>query len=286
MIIDVYIDLLFLINFSMDLICFYIVSSILKKKLPPLRTLIASAVGGIYSVFALIGSLGGTTLVLCDLLICIFMVSLIFYDKEKGFSHYASICALYLGISMLLGGIMSGIFTLLSKLGIKSNSADTDSISVFLFATIALISAILSIRGVRILSKHSKQRFCRLRIKLGEHEYSLLGFIDTGNLVLSPLGKGVIFVDRKIISGSIPEDADKRFLRGEYYSHGASAIPINTASGSSVCVTFKPDAIFISPQKENGEYGKEYKSDCLISIFDVQGRDFGAIVPESAIADT
>lgn len=286
MIVDVYIDLLFLINFSMDLLCFYITSVILKQKLPLARSIFASAIGGIYSVFALLGSLDGVILVLCDALICVFMVLIIFGSKEWGAFRYASVCALYLGISMLLGGIMSGIFTLLGKLGIKANSADPDGISVFLFAGIALISAVLSIRGVKTVSKKSKQRFCRLRIKLRSREYSLLGFIDTGNLVISPLGKGVIFIDKKIISDSIPIDSDKRFLRGEYYEFGASVIPISTASGSSVCVTFKPDAIFISPQKDNGEFAMEYESDCLISTLDIQNKDFGAIVPESAVANT
>ena len=284
MTVDVYIDLLFLINFSMDLLCFYITSMIMKQKLPVLRSLLAAGAGGIYSVFALLGSLDGVLIVLCDVLICIFMILLIFGNNESGFFRYASLCILYLGISMLLGGVMSGIFTLLGKLGIKANQTDSDSISVFLFASIALISAILSIRGIKMLSKKSGQRWCRLRIKLNGREYSLLGFVDTGNLVLSPLGKGVVFVDRKTVSDAIPADADKKFLRGEYYDFSASAIPINTASGSSLCVTFKPDAIFISPQKDNGEYATEYESDCLISISDIQNKDFDAIVPESAVA--
>ena len=283
MIVDVYVDLLFLINFSMDLLCFYITATVLKQKLPIARAVAASGIGGVYSVFALIGSLDGITTVLCDVLICTFMVLLTFCDNQRGLLYYASVCALYLGISMLLGGVMSGMFTLLSKLGIKANSADKDNISAFLFAGIALLSAILSIRGIRLLSKRGKQRFCRLRIKLREREYSLLGFIDTGNLVSSPLGKGVIFIDRKITSDSIPADADKKYLQGEYYDFGASAIPINTASGSSICVTFKPSAVFISLQKENGEYANEYECDCLISIFDLQNKDFGAIVPESAV---
>lgn len=285
MIVDVYIDLLFLINFSMDLLCFYITSIIMKQKLPALRSLLAAGAGGIYSVFALLGSLDGVSLVLCDVLICIFMILLIFGNNESGIFRYASLSILYLGISMLLGGIMSGIFTLLGKLGIKADRADGDSISVFLFASIALISAILSIRGVKMLSKKGKQRMCRVRIKLGKCEYSLLGFIDTGNLVLSPLGRSVIFIDKDIISDSIPKDADKKFLRGEYFDFGASAISVNTAAGSALCVTFKPDFIYISPQKENGEYANEYKSDCLISALDIQSKEYGAIVPESVIPD-
>ena len=49
----VYGDLLFMINFSMDFLCFYFSCLLTHRKLPNLRAVIASSLGGIYSVVVL-----------------------------------------------------------------------------------------------------------------------------------------------------------------------------------------------------------------------------------------
>ena len=50
---NVYVDLLFLIDFSMDFMCFYITSKILHRKISPIRTVLACILGGVYSVTVL-----------------------------------------------------------------------------------------------------------------------------------------------------------------------------------------------------------------------------------------
>ena len=49
----VYVDLYFLINFSMDFLCFFLTSKLLSAKLSFGRTLVASTLGGIYANLAL-----------------------------------------------------------------------------------------------------------------------------------------------------------------------------------------------------------------------------------------
>ena len=283
MILDVYADLYFLINFSMDLICFYLLSSILRIKLPIRRAVIASAIGGIYSVCALIFSISGILGVICDTLICLFMVVIIYIERERKISYYIALSALYLGISMLIGGIMTAVFTFLNRLGVDTDYVEGDSISLFLFAAIALVSAVLSLKGSRAISKKAQSRMCNIRVKMDSAEKSFRCLVDSGNMVESPLGKGVIFIDRDSLGDIIPHDADKKFLLGQYTSHSAGAIPISTASGGSVCVTFKPDSLFISPIGNKGESMGEYQSDCLISITDIKSADYNAIIPETAI---
>ena len=283
MILDVYIDLYFLINFSMDLICFYLLASILHIKLPVWRTLFAAALGGAYSVCALVLGISGFFSALFDVLVCISMILIIYFEKKKKLSYYAAIAALYLGISMLIGGIMTAIFTFLNKIGVDTDSIDGDSISLFIFSAIALTSAILSLRGTRAISKKSSNKMCRVRVKMDSNEKSFSALVDSGNTVESPLGKGVIFIDRESAHDLLPHDADKQFLSGQYTLHGAGAIPMRTASGSSLCVTFKPDSLFISPIDDCGNATCEYPSDCLISITDIKSNDYNAIIPENAI---
>ena len=50
---EVYADLLFLVNFSMDYLCAYLTAAMLRRRAEPWRLLISSTVGGIYAVLAL-----------------------------------------------------------------------------------------------------------------------------------------------------------------------------------------------------------------------------------------
>lgn len=79
----VYADLLFLINFSMDFLCFYITATLLHRKLSLLRAIIASAFGAIYAVFALLAGFTITLSVIFDIFVCILMCIIVFYGKKK-----------------------------------------------------------------------------------------------------------------------------------------------------------------------------------------------------------
>lgn len=282
MIIDVYADMLFLIDLSMDIICFYITSSILKIPVHTFRVIAACTVGAIYSVFALLYSQASLISTLCDILICFAMVIFIYVEEEKKISYYAAICALYIGISMLLGGMMSAVFTFLNKLDIGKADIGPDMPSTFIFATVAAASAAVSLHGIKLIGKKGRERLCRVRMLFGEREYTASGIIDSGNRVRSTLGKNVIFIDRNILSDIIPNDAEKRYFSGEYADFCASAIPVHTAVGDKLCVAFKPDLLYLSPQDKDG-YTKEYQSDCLISPFDSKDDEMSAIIPEEAI---
>lgn len=282
MIIDVYIDMLFLIDLSMDIICFYITSSILKIHVRTLRVIAACSIGALYSVFALLYSQASVISTLCDVLICFAMVIFIYVEEDKKISYYAAICALYIGISMLLGGMMSAVFTFLNKLDIGGADISPDMAPTFIFAAVALASAVVSLHGIKLIGKKGRERLCRVRMLFGGREYMANGIIDSGNNVRSALGKNVIFIDRDIIADTIPRDAERRYFSGEYSEFCASAISVHTAVGDKLCVTFKPDMLYLSPQDNSG-YTEEYESDCLISPFDSKSKEMSAIIPEEAI---
>ena len=95
----VYADLLFLVNFSMDLLCFFVTGRLLHKDTRMWRMIVASALGGVYSVAVLFLPLGTLTAVLLDLLFCAFMCLCAFGIKNGGafgyfmsFSVYFAFC--------------------------------------------------------------------------------------------------------------------------------------------------------------------------------------------------
>ena len=105
----VYGDLLFLINFSMDFLCFYITCLLLHRKLPLIRGCMASALGGVYSVLALFWATEQTFALILDLLCCFAMCALVFFVKKTTVWKIIKASVLYFFVSMLLGGTLAGV---------------------------------------------------------------------------------------------------------------------------------------------------------------------------------
>ena len=66
----VYADLYFMINLSMDFLCFFLTAKILSIKLHVWRALMASALGGAYAVAALFFTVGKLAALLIDMAFC------------------------------------------------------------------------------------------------------------------------------------------------------------------------------------------------------------------------
>ena len=82
----VYGDLLFLINFSMDFLCFYISCRLLHKKLPTLRACLSAFVGGIYSVASLFIVTNAKLAIVMDIAVLVFMCLVVYLDKVISFT--------------------------------------------------------------------------------------------------------------------------------------------------------------------------------------------------------
>ena len=72
---EIYGDVLFLINFSMDFLSLFITGKIMHLKMNKWRLLASATVGGVYGVASLFFPLDGVLLVLANV-VCAFMMCL------------------------------------------------------------------------------------------------------------------------------------------------------------------------------------------------------------------
>lgn len=282
MIYDVYVDLFFLINFSMDYICLYITAKILKHNASAKKYIVASLIGGLYSVLALFISLHSVIAFAIDTLVCMIMILICFYSKELRAGSLISLVLLYVGISMLLGGVMTAIFNILNKLNINFDSMSDDGADTYAFAIIAIISAALSMKGISLITKKNKHKEYFVNIKINNSSCSLLGFVDTGNLIKDSIsGKSIIFIDRSAAADIIVPNVEEKFYAGEIIYPGSRLIPISTANGTSMSLVFVPDEITLKEKSEKKSI--EFKADCLISLIDIKKDTYAAIIPDTVI---
>lgn len=274
----VYADLLFLINFSMDLICLYICLRLLKRKIRRTRLILGATLGGVYSVVALFITAPPALALLIDGAVCLLISFTVFYERERTLASTLPCALLYVGVSMLSGGCMTVIFNLLNRLDIPLGDIGEDGPLTYVFAVAALVAAIASLSFGTYVSRRSSAVECILSVRLGEREVSAVALCDSGNLAKDPLGgKNVIFLQRELFSAlSDPREIDA-FLRGELMpqakERAVRLIPINTAAGRSMAGAISPDAVTLEVD------GKIFRTDALISPINMENGDYRAIVP-------
>jgi len=282
---DVYVDLLFLINFSMDYLCLYICAKVLHRKLRIIRLIISSALGGLYSVVSLFINTDRLLELALDIIICIVMCIIVFSEKGRRMRSTFLCSFLFVGISMMTGGCMTAIFNILNKIELPLANITADGISAYLFAILAAISGILSLKSGKLISQHASIRDCTLYVTLNGKQTDLLALSDTGNLVKDPItGKNVIIIERNSFSKIADIRVFDEYVRGNLPPPNdlppIRLIPINTASGNGLLAALKPDKIIaeIHSKKQGTE---KIELDALIAPSDIKNNSEGynAIIP-------
>lgn len=210
----VYGDLLFLINFSMDFLCFYLTCLLLHKKLPTFRVCLASMMGGIYSVASLFIAQRIENPLLIDILALLVMCFVVFTKKGIGILRFSKYTLVYLFVSALLGGLMTALFNLFNKYdSFFEEKLIEEGIDVWAFSLLAIIGAICTMNGGRFFRSSTSKRDALIEIEGESGNVKLRALIDTGNLVHEPLsGKGVIFSSLGACKNALDEDTYKALL--------------------------------------------------------------------------
>ena len=205
----VYGDLLFLINFSMDFLCFYISCLLLHQKIPTLRTVLASILGGVYSVVALFISVNAAWAFLIDIFVLAFMCIVVYWKNGSTLGEILKRIFLYFFISALLGGIMTALFSLLNRVDVFADGLGIeDGIDAWVFALLVIIGSIFTLNGGKIYRTSSSKRVTELILESELGSVRLCALLDSGNLATEPIsGKTVAFVSvekcKKIIEKSM-----------------------------------------------------------------------------------
>ncbi len=267
----VYVDLFFLINMSMDMLCFFLVCRLLSQKLYVGRCLLASALGGLYACAALLLLPSGPIGVIMDFAACAVMCAVAVYKRGR-FGSVAAFALVYTAVSVLLGGFMTALFALFNRLGLHKILGAVESEEggeVWMFALLAAAAGIISLFGGKLLRRRGERKHCRLQISLGGRTLELNGICDSGNLLREPIsGKPCVVADAEGLGYILPRgfgrvgdfnEVDLNMLKG------IRVIPCSTAAGGGMLYGFYPDGLAI-------DFGGGYvEADAYIALGQVSG---------------
>ncbi len=281
---SVYADLYFLINAAMDLLCLFITSALLHLRVKRRRTLLAAGVGGIYAVLALLLGGGGLLGFLSDCTVGILLCVITFATRDFSAGRLLKCTAVYMLVSMLQGGIMTGLYSLLNRLELPFEALEGDGLSVWLFAALSAAAGFATVTGGRFFGFAKRTQSVGVRLTLFERSCEFRALVDSGNLLRDPLsGRSVIVVKREVLLPLLPPALARAahtgraddWLQDTRYVRYIRLIPMQTATGKSLLPALLPTELWITEGKHT------YAADYLIAPSDLgsSASGFDAVIP-------
>ncbi len=283
--IEVYADLLFLINAGMDGLCLSLTARLLHRRPRVWRLLLGTAVGGIYAVLALFLDVNEWAALAVDIAVCLLMCAAVFGWRDgRGIRGLLGAAAVYTALSLVMGGVMTALFHLCNRMGLSDHLPDGgEGIGAWLFLISGVAGSILSLRGGRFVRRSETVRMCRVTVAVGDASLSVEGFVDSGNLLRDPTGgRPVICVTRDVADGLLSPElsavmasggTDMSALKDPADIRRVRLIPADTATGGGILPGFRPDKVTLTP-----EGGRERSVDAVIAVL--------AKPPGGAVGDT
>ncbi len=286
-----YADIFFVLNFCMDFFAIALTGKILHIKLNLLLALLASALGGIYSVITTVYA-GNSVISLLTDIGCAFLICLIAYYKAGKIKVTVKITLVFYIVSLLLGGIITFFYNTLNKLGyFPVANADNELIKVAVMLLLGGIAAVSLKISNLLLSYTVKSKSVSLDISIDGRRVTFEALVDSGNFLVDPIsGKKVIITLLDAVEALLPFDI-KRILKSKSYdisdismqsARRIRLIPAVGIGGAKTYIGIVPDSIIM----RDNDGSKKRELNALIAVENDNGGSFGgysAVMPSVLI---
>lgn len=183
-----YADVLFIIDFSMDVISLWVAGRITHSKMKASRVSVAASVGAAVTVLSTVLSLGSASSAILGAAVSVVMCLIAF--KYGGLLLLAKRLAVIWGSGMLLGGIMTYLMTLGNRNGNGTIGGGRTSVISLVPLSVAIIFVLTG-----VIASVSSKKEVTVILKYRGRSVILRGLADSGNLLKDSFtGDAVIVV--------------------------------------------------------------------------------------------
>ncbi len=199
----IYVDYVLFLNFMFDFLLLVSISLILKRQVK-INRLILGAFFGSLTTLLLFFKISNLELFFIKLIISILMIIVSFGFKNVKY-FFKNFSILYM-FGFILGGVLYAINIQFSY---KHEGLvffhDGIGINMLFLIVISPIVIYLYIKQIKSL-KNNYVNYYKIRINFDNHEYKLVGFLDTGNKLTDPyFNRPIILVNPNIIKIDLNE---------------------------------------------------------------------------------
>ncbi|MGI5849802.1 MAG: sigma-E processing peptidase SpoIIGA [Christensenellales bacterium] len=239
----VYIELIFIDNFIINLLIIHCTSVLTKVKKQWGRYVCSAAVGGVYAS-AVFGTSGFAVSVIAKVAVSFAMCCIAFYIKKER-SFLKNICTFYVTTFVFAGSIYACMFCFGDPVTYGT------SIVVRPFLRYILLGCVVGAVLIGVFGRIRKRLSERERISTdvvliyGSRKVYVRAYIDTGNMLTEPLtGYGVVLITKGIAKALFDNDTiDLMLCRGITQTDRLRIIACTTAIGESVLYGIEIDRI-------------------------------------------
>lgn len=212
--VDIFVgEYILLVNLVINFIILYITKVTTKTKTSFLRLFLASLIGAVYSIFALIIDF----MFLFIIKICLSILIVIVAFNPAKIKHFLKLYATFFIVTFVFGGATFGLFYLTETEVILSNGFESlkklsvNTIVIAIALSLVLIKVVLSFIEIR---NNRSRVITSIKIKLNEYEVKLPALIDTGNSLKDPISnEPVIVVEFNAVKKLLPYEISDIFSR-------------------------------------------------------------------------
>ena len=277
-----YIDVYFLINFSVDILALSFASRLVGHHVHIVKLLLSgillSVVVCIYTLF-----FEGT---ICGyfLLIISYLLTMKICVTNSGVWKWLSLSLSFLFFSFVIGGV---VFWVYSKLNILTknmnipiyNGAENKNVVIF-SASLLVAIAVLNIL-ISFLERKKSIQIARISFILLGKKYELDALVDSGCFLVEPLSQKPVFLVKKVLVDAV--DVDRVLNEDVYnswdYKKRVRLVPIKTIGKEGVLLSILVDKVKIQVDKKGFEMA-------LYLAFDEERGTYGgygALLPSSVL---
>lgn len=278
-----YIDVYFLINFTVDILSLYF-AACLSKVPTTTRRLILSALigGGIAIIVVFLPEI--PILKLLAATVGLLIMGLV-APKRVGIRRKIKFVFAFLIFEALVGGVVSFLWGILDKYisGLFDGAGGAVNRKMLLFALIVLLSIGVFKMIVSFFSNIESEGSVDLEISFLENRAVVSAFVDSGNLAVDPMDMSPVLLIKKDVAKSILPENIVELSNIDALDRGVKKrirlVPISRGGETHVLVGVKADSV------------KVIKKDCSEEIsvtvaIDKEGGSFGgfkALMPSAAL---
>lgn len=204
----IYIDIVLIENIIMNSIILYATAIVLKIKTKPIRLIIASLIGAIYSILAYATTLKIYTNIILKFILSIIIIYISF-NPQSAKKMWKELITFYM-ISFVFGGAAFALIYIVKPQDILMKNGlflGTYPLKTVLLGAIVAFTLIVTVFTIAKNKIGKKNMFCEIKIKLNGKEIETKAMIDTGNLLKEPItNTPVIVVEHTLLYECMPKE--------------------------------------------------------------------------------
>lgn len=243
-----YIDVYFLINFTVDLLSLYFGALTAKIKSSAKRLIIASVISALFACLIVLTNLKKVLFIFALVLNAVFVTE-IFCGKISAVRKIKLFIA-FLIFETLIGGFVTFVYGLLDRHFyplFESGAVGAENKSLILLAILILMIYGILRLTVIVFSTSSAEKNAKLKIVINKKEFLTDALVDSGNLLCDPMDSSpVIVVKRDVISTLL---GSYKITENENLKPKIRLIPTKSIIGEKILIGIRCDHVFINERK-------------------------------------